>query len=84
MLAFSVSNMLWKHPLQSMHNSVVIVYRAGITGFLFAIMFGFFYFYPQATPTTDLIKPLSNIPWWFWLASIAFVRVQLLWALLLY
>ena len=54
-----------------MHNSVVIVYRAGITGFLFAITFGFFYFYPQAIPTTDLIKPLSNIPWWFWLTSIA-------------
>jgi len=71
MLAFSVSNMLWKHPLLSKHNSVVIVYRAGITGFLFAITFGFFYFYPQAIPTADLIKPLSNIPWWFWLASIA-------------
>jgi drug/metabolite transporter (DMT)-like permease len=34
-------------------------------------MLGFFYLYPQAIPTTDLIKPLSNIPWWFWLASVA-------------
>lgn len=54
-----------------MRNSVVIIYRAGITGALFIITLVFFTLYPDAIPTTGLIKPLSNIPWWFWLASIA-------------